>query len=414
MSRFTKLALAACILAAVTKVHAEEIAFPGAEGFGAMATGGRGGEIVHVTNTNDAGPGSLRDAVSAEKRIVVFDVGGVIKLKSPLSISSNITLAGQSAPGEGVSVYGSSVSLSGSKNVIVRHMRFREGIAGPRGKCSLNMNHVSNIIVDHCSIEWGRWDCLGVTESTTVTIQNCIIGEGVDPQRFGCLCETDDITFSHNLWINNQSRNPKAKGTVQYINNVVYNWGVTGLVGGHSGADHWLDMLNNVFIKGPNSNDRFVGQFASTDYVFQSGNLFDGDKDGKLNPREAVVEDFRKGEDAATSFGKAIFAPKIAVTTDPALVAYEKVIAGAGASLHRDAIDSRLIDSVKSLGTAGKIIKEESESGGHPELKSGEAPKDADHDGIPDAWETNHKMNPNDPADANARIEEYLNSIAPK
>src|SRR4029079_4110809 len=116
-------------------------------------------------------------------------------LKSPLSIGSNTTIAGQSAPGDGIAVVGNSVSLSNSSNIIIRYVRFREGMTGPKGKCSININKGSNIILDHCSIEWGRWDCLGVTESSTVTIQWCIIGEGIDPQRFGCLCETDDISF---------------------------------------------------------------------------------------------------------------------------------------------------------------------------------------------------------------------------
>lgn len=398
---------------------AQQAAFPGAEGFGALATGGRGGTTVHVTTLDDSGPGSFRDAVSQPKRIVVFDVGGLVTLKSPLTISSDITIAGQTAPGDGIGFYGNPVSLSNAKNVIVRYVRFREGINGPKGKCSVNINKGENIILDHCSIEWGRWDCLGVTESSTITLQWCIIGEGVDPQRFGCLCETDDITFHHNLWINNQSRNPKAKGKVQYINNVVYNWGVTGLVGGHSAADHWLDLVNCYFVAGPNSNSRFVGQFAPTDKVYQSGNLFDGDKDGKLNGREATAKDFGDGDGAATLGKSPTLSPKIAVTLDDTKAAFDKVLTGAGASLHRDAIDARLIEAVNSLGMEGKIVKDESMVGGHPTLNGGDALKDTDQDGIPDAWESAHGLNPNDPADANSalgdqgytHIEEYVNSL---
>ena len=129
------------------------------------------------------------------------------------------------------------------------------------------------MIFDHCSIEWGRWDCLGLTQgSHDITFQNCIIGEGVDPQRFGSLTDSvTNITYSHNLWINNQSRNPKAKGRIQYINNVVYNWGVCGLVGGHSAADHFLDAIGNYFIAGPDSSPHFAGEFKATDHVFQQG-----------------------------------------------------------------------------------------------------------------------------------------------
>ena len=148
---------------------------------------------------------------------------------------------------------------AGENNVIVRYLRFREGIAGDKGKCSVNLSGGSDMIFDHCSIEWGRWDCLGLTKgSHDITFQNCIIGEGVDPQRFGSLSDTiTNITYSHNLWINNQSRNPKAKGRIQYVNNVVYNWGVCGLVGGHSEADHFLDAIGNYFIAGPNSSGAF-------------------------------------------------------------------------------------------------------------------------------------------------------------
>jgi hypothetical protein len=112
----------------------------------------------------------------------------------------------------------------------------------------VNLSSGSDMIFDHCSIEWGRWDCLGLTQgSHDITFQNCIIGEGVDPQRFGSLSDSvTNITYSHNLWINNQSRNPKAKGRIQYVNNVVYNWGVCGLVGGHSGADHFLDAWETI------------------------------------------------------------------------------------------------------------------------------------------------------------------------
>ena len=168
-------------------------AFPGAEGFGRFASGGRGGEMVHVTTLDDSGPGSFRAAVSKPNRIVVFDVGGIIRLKSNIAVSSDITLDGQTAPGDGIMIYGRSVSFSGQSNVIVRYLRFREGIEGDRGKCSVNLSTGSGMIFDHCSIEWGRWDCLGLTVgSHDITFQNCIIGEGVDPQRFGSL--SDSVT----------------------------------------------------------------------------------------------------------------------------------------------------------------------------------------------------------------------------
>jgi pectate lyase len=351
-------------------------AFPGAEGFGQFASGGRGGEIVHVTTLDDSGAGSFREAVGKPNRIVVFDVGGIIRLKSNVAVSSDITLAGQTAPGDGVMIYGRSVSFSGQKNVVVRYLRFREGIAGDKGKCSVNLSGGSDMIFDHCSIEWGRWDCLGLTQgSHDVTFQNCIIGEGVDPQRFGSLSDdVTNITYSHNLWINNQSRNPKAKGKIQYVNNVVYDWGVTGLVGGHSAADHFLDAIGNYFIAGPNSSAHFTGEYKPTDHVFQKDNFVDMDKDGKLNGRLVVAEDFGKGDEAPTLVTDLTVAPLTNVTVESAQSALSNVLANAGCSLHRDSVDARLIDEVRSFGTHGTISHTETEAGGTGELKEVHAP----------------------------------------
>ena len=275
-------------------------AFPEAEGFGAFVTGGRGGTVYHVTNLNDSGSGSLRDAVSQPNRIVVFDTSGVINISSPLVFSSNITVAGQTAPGDGITVYGNATSLSNCSNVIVRNMRFHQGINSSRGSKSLGVTRGNSMIFDHVSVEWGRWDNIGVTKGNatayTVTFQNCIIGEPIDPQNFGGLIENADrITFSHNLFIDNNSRNPKVKGTIQYINNVVYNWGGTGLCGGHSGADHSLDCIGNYFIAGPSSSNQFVGQFTATDHVYQTGNVKDLNKNGVLDGIAVVPSDFHSG-----------------------------------------------------------------------------------------------------------------------
>ena len=350
----------------IANAQDKTLAFTGAEGFGQFATGGRGGETVHVTTLDDSGPSSFRDAVSKPHRTVVFDVSGTIQLKSNIAVSSDITLNGDTAPGEGITIYGRSTSFSGQSNVIVRYLRFREGINGDKGKCSVNLSSGSNMIFDHCSIEWGRWDCLGLTQgSHDITFQNCIIGEGVDPQRFGSLSDSvTNITYSHNLWINNQSRNPKAKGRIQYINNVVYNWGVCGLVGGHSEADHFLDAIGNYFIAGPNSGSHAVGEFKATDHVYQKGNFADTDKDGKLNGHELTSAEFGNGENAPTFVDSYTVAPLADLTIEPASTALTNVLANAGCSLHRDAVDTRLIDAVKSFGTTGKIIHSEAEVGG--------------------------------------------------
>ncbi len=417
---------ATAVQQAIEKANPKHLpAFPGAEGFGALATGGRGGATYHVTNLNDAGPGSFRDAVSQPNRIVVFDVGGIIKITKEVTVSSNLTLAGQTAPGEGICIYGNSVSLGGQSNIIVRYLRFREGIAGDKGKKALGMDKAGNIIIDHCSIEWGRWDDLGLTVgSTAITIQNCIMAEGIHPQSFGALIDTvTNVSLSHNLWMSNESRNPKAKGTIQYINNVVYNWGITGLCGGHSGADHSLDVINNYFIKGPSSNNQFAGQFLPTDHVFSEGNLVDLNCDGTLNGQPMTEAGYKDKNGAPTFVKSPAMHPTIAVTTESAADAYAKIVLDAGCSYHRDAVDLRLIHELTSLGREGHTLdhtndKGEAIAGGQGEIQGGPAPKDSDGDGVPDDWEIAHGLNPKNPADAGAlnasgytNLEAYFNGL---
>lgn len=405
-------------------------AFPGAEGFGAIATGGRGGAVYHVTTLADAGPGSFRDAVSQPNRIVVFEVGGIIRLESNVEVNSNLTLAGETAPGEGICLYGRSVSLGEQSNVIIRYLRFREGMAGDRGKKSLGMDRGANrIIIDHCSIAWGRWDNLGITvNSHDITVQHCLIAEAIHPQSFGALIDSvNQVTLSHNLWQSNESRNPKVKGTIQYINNVVYNWGQTGLCGGHSAADHSLDVIGNYFISGPSSNNRFAGQFTATDHVYQAGNFVDLDRDGRLNGSLAAEADFHRGDDTPYTLPTFVPAPAmhpaIPVAIDEAAVAYAKVVEGAGCSLRRDAVDLRLISELTSLGAKGKTLPHtdplgEALAGGLGEVRGGPTATDTDHDGIPDAWEAAHQLDARDPADAAkllasgyTQLEEYLHQL---
>ena len=352
------------------------LAFSGAEGFGRFASGGQGGEMIHVTSLDDSGPGSFRDSVSKSHRIVVFDVSGIIRLKSNVRVNNDLTIAGQTAPGDGIMLYGRSVSFSGQTNLIVRYLRFREGIAGDRGRGSVDLSGGSDMIFDHCSIEWGRWDCLRVTQgSHDITFQNCITGEGIDPQRFGSLTDTvTNITYSHNLWINNHSRNPKAKGRIQYFNNVIYNWGVCGLVGGHSQFDHFLDAAGNYFIAGPDSGPHFVGEFTATDHVYQRDNYADVNRDGKLNVRVVVAGDFGGGASVPTFMTHLTVATPTSVTIGSAVAAFSNVIAHAGCSLHRDAVDARLIEEVTSLGVRGKHIQTETEVGGPGALMEIHAP----------------------------------------
>jgi len=399
-------------------ISAQQIAFPGADGFGKFAIGGRGGSVYHVINLNDSGAGSFRDAVSQPKRTVVFDVNGVIKIQSKISISSFITIAGQTAPGEGIVVYGNGISMTGATDVIIRYIRFRGSVNMARGACTVSSDNTKDIIFDHVSIEWGRWDNLHIKESKDITLQYCLMGEGINPQMFGALLENPtNITIHHCLWVDNQSRNPKAKADIEIINNVIYNWGSNGLVGGHSGALHHQDIINNYFIAGPNSGKTFIGMFSATDHVYQSGNKVDMDKNGVLNGRLVTDEDFIKtGATLETKTQNSSFA--LSGIEQPE-IAYVKVLKQAGASLHRDEIDNRLIGYVKSLGKKGQVIKAEAEVGGQKEFKSRQALKDTDGDGIPDKWETKHHLNPKSPDDANlvssngyTYLEEYLNELA--
>jgi pectate lyase len=371
----------------------------------------------------------LREAVSAPGRLVVFDLSGIIRLKQNIELSSDLTIAGESSPNEGISLYGAGVSVTGKSNIILRFLHFRSGISSDRGKKALGIDRSDHIVVDHCSIEWGRWDDLGITVgSHDITIQYCLVAEAIHPQSFGALIDTvTNVTLSHNLWMSNESRNPKAKGTIQYINNVVYNWAITGLCGGHSGGIHLLDVIGNYFVKGPSSNDNFAGQFLATDHVYQSGNYVDLDRDGKLTGRLAANGDFHEvGEGRYTlpTFVESpSMHPSVPVTIQLAAEAFATVIAEAGCSLHRDSVDRRLIAEASSLGTKGSTLahtdaRGEALSGGLETIEAGKAPVDSDHDGIPDEWELAHHLDPANPADAAAlgatgytHLEEYWHDL---
>ena len=414
---------------AAGEAMAAALAFPGAEGFGAMVTGGRNGQVVHVTTLADSGTGSLREAVSGSNRIVVFDISGVITLSSALVIAGdNITLAGQSAPSEGVTIYGRETSFSSRTNIIVRFMRFRQGMNDTdSGAKAVNITDGQNMIFDHVSVQWGRWDNFGVTgTSSTVTLQNSIIGEGMPPQRFGSIMDSvQNITVARNLWIDNESRNPKFKANGQYINNVVYDWGDGGgVIGGHSSADWYEDLINNYLIAGPTTIVGFLTFYANTDLVYQTGNMVDVNQDGQLNGRAVVETDF-VGDTPPTFQTAAHSQPAVPVTVLSAADAYAQILAQAGTCQNRDAVELRLVAQLSSLGKTGAIIAmtgSESDVGGQPAMTPVTRPAgyDTDGDGMPDAWEIAHGLNPNDPSDGNGdyngdgytNVEKYLNEVA--
>ncbi len=408
---------AAVLVVTAAFVNAQQLAFPGAEGYAAYATGGRGGTVVHVTNLNASGAGSLADAVSHTNRIVVFDVGGVIDItNSSITIANNVTIAGQTAPGEGITIYGGRIIASGKSNIIIRYIRMRGGKSVAQKKCTLTMDNCENVILDHCDISWGPWDNVHITDANNITFQNCIISEGIEPQRFGAITDgTRNWTICHCLWINNKSRNPKMKCYLQYYNNVLYNFAM-GIIGGHSAADNYQDVMNNYFIAGPSTtSDKYFDDWTETDHLYSTGNYYDGNKNGVLDGR--LITDYH----SATPMSSPNFTTTHPMHLTSAAEAYANAVEQVGASRVRDSHDRRLIDQLTSLGTKGTFIANEDELGGIGTVAGGTRPTDTDNDGMPDEWELANGLNPNS-NDANGskfgngwtNIENYINSLAAK
>jgi len=420
-----------------TAITAQTIAFPGAEGFGRFAKGARAAgipSIYHVTTLNDSGTGSLRDAISQPNRIVVFDVAGVIKIASRLVFSDKLTIAGQTAPGGGITVYGNGVSFSGANNIIVRYMRFRMGSGGDSGKDAAGIANGSNMIFDHVSVSWGldenfsiSWDGKG-TEPGNITIQKSIIGQGLMVHSAGGLIQTaGGITIFKNLYIDNKTRNPKVKGLNQFANNIVYNWGSGGgyILGGDSEGPSWGVIENNYFIKGPSTGGTSAFVRGNANFqAYNKENMLDYNVDGVLGG--TVAPDSVLGPvtivDSYNSFSNS-------PGTHPALnnlltptAMYSWALDSVGACIPaRDEVDKFMINELKSLGTTGTLINAEADlglAGGVGYVFSAKKQTDADNDGMPDSWEDANGLNKNLASDAlltNAdgylNIEHYINGI---
>ena len=432
----------ACLAGAVAD---ELIAFPGAEGYGRFARGARAGEnptVYHVTNLNDSGKGSLRDAVSQPNRIVVFDVAGVIRIKSPLVFSKNLTIAGQTAPGSGIVIYGERTSFSGASDIIVRYLRIRMGMSGRGQNDAAGIANGSNMIFDHCSISWGKDETFSINSDGknggvgNITIQKTIMSQGLLPHSAGGLCQPTNtvggVTLYRNLYADNNTRNHKVKGLNQYINNVVYNWGSGGgyNLGGDSEGRIWADVQSNYFIQGPNSGGHGVGSGNQLTTVYQRGNKTDMSRDGVLNGRDMDENDFARAtrvdsfEDLLQSEEYPSEHPHapIASMSMTAEEAYQWVVDSVGACLpDRDEVDEYVIDELRSLGNKGVIISSESVLGlvnGVGNIYNAPKPLDTDNDGMPDEWEKANGLDPNDATDAvkvaangYLNIENYINSI---
>ena len=395
-------------------------AFPGAKGWGRFAEGGRFGKVYHVTNLNDSGAGSLRDAVSSPNRIIVFDVAGVIRISSRISFSNNLYVAGQTAPGEGITVYGDGVSFTGASNSIIRYMRFRMGAVGTKDKDCAGVSRGTNMIFDHCSFSWGQDETFSINsdgsgEMHSFTLSNCIFGQGLMLHSAGGLMQGDSITLYRNLYIDNNTRNNKVKGRNQYVNNVVYNCNNGAyIMGGDSEGQSYCNVVGNLFINGPAGGGNAFSTGNTNFHCYLSDNIQDSNKDGKFNPT-AVTNN--AGADVVTT----PFAyPEL--ETWKANTLLENLIPTVGASLpYRDLADCYMVDELMSLGTEGALISNEASLPiGAPDtwnMWKGNAKADSDGDGMPDEWE---KANGTDPAKDDAmnvssngyvNIENYINSI---
>lgn len=332
-------------------------AFPGALGFGAIATGGNSGTTVTVTNLNDSGAGSLRDAVSASNRNIVFAVSGYIVLNSALSLSSSITINGQSAPSPGIGIMGGEVSASGKKNIIIRNLRMRQGnLDSDKGKSAFNMGTATNVILDHCSIAYGQWDSIDAVGAVNITVSNSIIAFPIG-QQFGAHVETGPATFYGNLWVSAHNRQPLVKCNTQYVNNVVYNY-QAAYTTANTGGYFSHDILNNYFISGPSTTSvsNYYYQMAADQSVYAHGNYADTKPDGILN---GALEN---SVGSAVVLSSPWSSTSVGMATLTAAEAITYVFANAGAS-PRDEVDAFAVQTAQSLGKSGVIYTNQASTG---------------------------------------------------
>ncbi len=437
-------------------LNAQTLAFPEATGFGRYTTGARGvakPQIYLVTNLNDSGAGSFRDAVSQEGRFVIFRVGGIINVQTAIVIAKNTTIAGQTATGEGIVLLGAKTSFSGASNTIARYLRIRYGGTAQNQDAS-GISNGANFILDHMTFTWGtdevfsvNWDDKG-TSPDNITIQNSIIGQGLHRHNHsaGGLMQPSEggkISLIGNLYICNKTRNNKIKGINEFVNNVVYNWGNYGntythtesgdayIMGGDSAGRSDVNIINNYFISGPNTSTTVATPFNRGNanfYLYGAGNYFDNNRDGILNGA-LVPEDltgYPTGD--ATTILSAPYDYPVKNPVLSAQEAYDKIVASVGASYpRRDQVDQLMIDDLISKGKKATYVYVQTDltkefgfaNGGAGHVYGAPAPLDTDNDGMPDAWEDANGLNKN-VADALAvsttnapylNIEVYINGL---
>src|SRR5690606_3515984 len=458
--------------------QADILAFPGAEGGGAYTPGGRGGRIFVVTSLADSGPGTLREACEAGgARIIVFNVAGIIQLEKPIVVQAPyVTIAGQTAPGDGVCVAGESFLID-THDVIVRFMRFRRGVNEvTRRDDALGGNGVGNIILDHVSASWGLDENMSMYRhvydrggkdlklpTVNITIQNSIFSEALDTYNhaFGSTIGGLNSTFMRNLWASNISRNPSVGmyGDFGFVNNVVWNWWNRTADGGDHRSEY--NFINNYYKPGPITpldkpiayrilkpeSGRDKENKSNFGKAYVHGNIVEGFPKVTKNNWDGGVQvegiDNAEGILAKIKVDKPFKLPAFEKIMT-AQQSYDYVLANVGATLpKRDAVDERIVKQVKTGQVfyvepkepvaqspyvkrrlpmdsyKQGIITDVSQVGGYPEYK-GTPYKDSDNDGMPDEYEIKKGLNPRDSADASyitksgySNIEEFLNSVVP-
>lgn len=443
-------------------VRAQVPAFPGAEGFGKYVTGGRGGAVFYVTSLEDnSSPGSLRYAVSQTGvRMVLFKISGTIQLKSALKITNgNLTIAGQTAPGDGICIRDYPVEIQ-ADNVILRFLRFRMGDETKQEADALWGRNRKNIIIDHCSVSWSTDECSSFYDNENFTMQWCILSEslrnsvhGKGAHGYGGIWGGKNVSFHHNLLAHHDSRNPRFCGSrysnkpesevVDFRNNVLYNWGSNSAYGAEGG--HY-NLVSNYYKAGPATSSSSRTRILQP-YADDGSNAQKAGTAGKfyvagnfVSASTAITGDNWQGVSLHSSFGS--YAAGITkndirvenafsfatVTTHDAALAFENVLAYAGASLVRDTVDRRAVHDARNgvatvltggNGSTNGIIDTQSAVGGWPELKSATTPPDTDADGMPDWWEDAKGLNKNSASDAQLKtvdgqypnVEVYINSL---
>ena len=412
-------------------------AFPGAEGFGATTPGGRGGKVIAVTNLSDDGPGSFRAACEAEgPRLVVFRVSGLITLTRKLVIKNPyITIAGQTAPGDGICLRNFTFVIA-THDVVVRYLRSRLGDLTAQEDDSITLAAgAKDVIVDHCSATWSIDEDLSLAgDVSNVTVQWCLIAEGLNHSKhskgshgYGSLSRANGrVTWHHNLWAHNVSRNPRLGDnygrppypTFDVRNNVIYDYG--DIASGLTQGVLKVNYAANYIRPGPSSKATtpiHVGGPSDLSF-FVKDNIFEGNS--KLTTANSQFFDpvVIDGKRQVQIVDQPFAAPLVKTTS--ARAALEAVLATVGAYLpRRDSVDARIVAEVREH--RGSIIDSQQQVGGWPELKSSPPPKDSDGDGMPDEWERRYRLNPFDPSDGNldkdrdgyTNVEEYLNGTDP-